>query len=542
MKKTLIIALFLLAPIFAARGQELGGNYNENIDGPLGDVRMIRESGVTWIRGFIDIPLKFLNKENGVITGVDEEKIRNSRLLRQYVQAQDILGDQVKFMLSFKIPFLNDVGLVPAEETGIWEHIFRAAELILETYGMGDHIDLLVMGNEPMWENNDNANTPWAEKEVAAANYKAFLNEFAGRIDGWKKKNGWTFEVFAGALNRISEVESPIIQAVMDVVNGNDNVDGLDLHIHAARVAQCADDFRLARTKYGITKKIICTEFSMVRAIDSHNQDALGTWGTKHGYSASMKVYEYLNAIIDKAKAGKPVTTEEFASLFNGINGYPKNWYTKFYEAFKQYDVYAITGRFSVVPNKIVYTDKTQMWELGGIYNPKFFGYTKDGLYEVNPLVYPDFVAIRDGQPVKKFLEAQNEILIVFTTTPEEGSTLQVGSRTVTLDPECDWVKVDGLNPAEEYHFSYRKADGAEIWSRDIRTKARKTTMPLVNVEEAGDYSWIQVLNLPDDAVSVKLLLDGEEIGAVSGELDGKVLSAEITYGDSSVETITTEL
>ena len=42
MKKTLIIALFLLAPIFAARAQELGGNYNENIDGPLGDVRMIR--------------------------------------------------------------------------------------------------------------------------------------------------------------------------------------------------------------------------------------------------------------------------------------------------------------------------------------------------------------------------------------------------------------------------------------------------------------------------------------------------------------------
>ena len=182
------------------------------------------------------------------------------------------------------------------------------------------------------------------------------------------------------------------------------------------------------------------------------------------------------------------------------------------------------------------------MWELGGIYNPKFFGYTKDGLYEVNPLVYPDFVAIRDGQPVKKFLEAQNEILIVFAKTPEEGSTLQVGSRTVTLDPECDWVKVDGLNPAEEYHFSYRKADGAEIWSRDIRTKARKTTMPLVNVEDAGDYSWIQVLNLPDDAVSVKLLLDGEEIGAVSGKLEGKVLSAEITYGDSSVETITTEL
>ena len=542
MKKTIIVVLLALSAFFSAGAQELGGNYNENLDGPLGDIRMIRESGVTWIRGFIDIPLKFLIKENNVITGVDEDKIRNSRLLRQYVQAQEILGDQVKFMLSFKIPFLNDAGLVPAEETGIWEHIFRASELILETCGMGDHIELLVMGNEPMWENFDNANTPWADKVVAAANYKAFLNEFAERIDGWKKKNGWTFEVFAGSLNRISEVDSPVIQAVMDVVNENDKVDGLDLHIHAARIAQCADDFRLARTRYGVTKKIISTEFSMVRAIDSHNKDVLGTWGTQHGYPATMKVYEYLNAIIDKAKAGKPVTTAEFASLFNGINGYPKNWYTKFYDAFRQYDVYAITGRFSVVPNKVTYSDQTQMWELGGIYNPKFFGYTKDGLYQPNPLVYPDFIAIRDGQPVRRFLEAQNEILIVFTKVPEEGSTLKVGNRTVALDPACDWVKVDGLNPGEEYHFTYSSADGQEIWSRDIRTKARNSTMPLLNVEEAGDYRWIQVLNLPDDASSVKILLDGQETAAVTGPLDGKSLSAEITYADSSVETVTTEL
>ena len=542
MKKTIIVVLLALSAFFSAGAQELGGNYNENLDGPLGDIRMIRESGVTWIRGFIDIPLKFLIKENNVITGVDEDKIRNSRLLRQYVQAQEILGDQVKFMLSFKIPFLNDAGLVPAEETGIWEHIFRASELILETCGMGDHIELLVMGNEPMWENNDNANTPQAEKEAAAVNYKAFLNEFAERIDGWKKKNGWTFEVFAGSLNRISEVDSPIIQAVMDVVNENDKVDGLDLHIHAARIAQCADDFRLARTRYGVTKKIISTEFSMVRAIDSHNKDVLGTWGTQHGYPATMKVYEYLNAIIDKAKAGKPVTTAEFASLFNGINGYPKNWYTKFYDAFRQYDVYAITGRFSVVPNKVTYSDKTQMWELGGIYNPKFFGYTKDGLYQPNPLVYPDFIAIRDGQPVRRFLEAQNEILIVFTKAPEEGSTLKVGNRTVALDPACDWVKVDGLNPGEEYHFTYSSADGQEIWGRDIRTKTRNSTMPLLNVEEAGDYRWIQVLNLPDDASSVKILLDGQETAAVTGPLDGKSLSAEITYADSSVETVTTEL
>ncbi|MGM9766970.1 MAG: hypothetical protein ACI3Z0_00700 [Candidatus Cryptobacteroides sp.] len=543
MKKTIIIVLLLAFAWLKAGAQEIGANYNELLGGPLGDVRMLRESGVTWVRGFIDIPLKFLTKENGVIAGVDEDKIRNSQLLRQYSQAQGLLGDQVKFMLSFKIPFLNDTGLVPAGETGIWEHIFRAAELILESYGLGDCISLLVMGNEPMWENNDNANTPQAEKEVAAANYKAFLNEFASRIAGWKAKHGWTFEVFAGALNRISEVDSPVIQAVMDVVNGNPDVDGLDLHIHAARIAQCGDDLNLARTKYGVTKKLICTEFSMVRAIDSHNQDALGTWGSQHGYSSTMKIYEYLNAVIGKANAGTPVTTDEFGSLFNGLAWYPKNWYSQFYEAFKTYGTYAITGRFSVVPNKVVYTTSTQMWELGGIYSPKFFGYTADGAYSPNPLVYPDFIAARDGIAVRRFIEGQRDMLLVLNGAAAEGSVLKIGdSRTVNLEAGQDWVKVDGLEPGTKYHLTYLSGGGDILWERDIVTRALKSGLPLLNVEEAADYRWIQVRNLPDDAVSVKIFIDGRETGAVVSDIKGKVLSAEITYDDSSVETVRMEL
>lgn len=203
--------------------------------------------------------------------------------------------------------------------------------------------------------------------------YRAFLNEFANRLTTWKQANGWTFDIYAGALNRVSELpKSETVPAVVSVVNNNPNVVGLDLHVHALNINQAEDDFRIIRNKYGVTKKLICTEFSMVRALNPHVADALGEWGTKNGYTAGMKIYEYLNLIAEKANAGTPVSAAEFKSLFESYSWYPKNWYKTFYEVFKKYDTYAITGRFSVVPGgaRAVYDANTEMWELGGIYFP----------------------------------------------------------------------------------------------------------------------------------------------------------------------------
>ena len=47
-------------------------------------------------------------------------------------------------------------------------------------------------------------------------------------------------------------------------------------------------------------------------------------WGTKHGYTAGMKIYEYLNLIAEKANAGTPVSATEFKSLFESYSWYPK--------------------------------------------------------------------------------------------------------------------------------------------------------------------------------------------------------------------------
>ncbi|MEB3374709.1 hypothetical protein SFC43_20765 [Bacteroides sp. CR5/BHMF/2] len=59
----------------------------------------------------------------------------------------------------------------------------------------------------------------------------------------------------------------------------------------------------------------------MVRALNPHVADALGEWGTKNGYTAGMKIYEYLNLIAEKANAGTPVSAAEFKSLLRVTPG-----------------------------------------------------------------------------------------------------------------------------------------------------------------------------------------------------------------------------
>ena len=124
----------------------------------------------------------------------------------------------MKFILSLKIPFELYTDTVPKVGTKEMEYIFRATEVLLKTYDMAKNIEILVMGNEPEWENALDTDLCHADGE----DYRAFLNEFANRLTTWKQANGWTFDIYAGALNRVSELpKSETVPAVVSVVNNN---------------------------------------------------------------------------------------------------------------------------------------------------------------------------------------------------------------------------------------------------------------------------------------------------------------------------------
>jgi hypothetical protein len=544
MKAFLMIVLLFLCTM-GTMAQELGANYNENIDYPITEIGMLKKSKVTWVRGFINIPQLFLQSENGKIAGVKEDAVKSHIPTLKFIQARKALGDQVKFMLSLKIPFESYVDIVPKVGSEEIEHIFHAVELLLHTYNMAENIDILVMGNEPEFENKS---TTTGESD--AEDYKTFLNEFANRLTIWKQENGWTFDIFAGALNRVSELlGSTTVPAVVSVVNTNPNVAGLDLHIHAQRIEQAENDLKRIRNFYGVTKKLIGTEFSMVRALNPYVATNLGSWGADNGYSSTMKIYEYLNTIAEKANAGAPVSPDEFRSLFHSYSWYPENWYATFYEKFKQYDMYAVTGRFSVVPGgaRAVYDANTEMWELGGIYFSRYLGIDGNGSYNPNPLVYPDFIAIRNGLPVSGFVEGQKEIFIQWGNGVDKTSRLVIkdeGGNTTShsLALDANYSLIESLSPGKSYHISLVKSDNSVVWKRDIKTRTKVRDFPMLKYQPAGDYMLVQVLNLPGDAASYKIKMDGREIGMVNQNLNGQALSADITYDDGSIETLSTTI
>ena len=378
------LLVILNSNIFA---QELGGNFNENIHEPITQIDLLNASRITWVRGFVNITGKFLTNQDSTITGVKTVAINNNTATGEFVKVRQGSNGRIKLIMSLKMPFEVFRNKVPKPGTTEMTHLMTMIEKFLVSYNLGKHISILVMGNEPEWENGGDAN-----------DYEVFLNLFADTLVTWKAKHGWDFMVFAGSLNRVSELKkSTTIPAVVRVVNTNPNVDGIDLHVHAQNLSQCGDDLADIRGKWGVTKKIITTEFSMVRALDSHVNDAIGTWGTQYGYPTTMKMYEYLNQVSQKAKAGTPVSNEEFLSYFHSRTWYPKHWYRVFYNEFKRHNAYAMIGRFSTI-GTTNYNANSAMWNLGAIYSETFMGNnTTTGLMNGSPLVYPEFIAIADS-------------------------------------------------------------------------------------------------------------------------------------------------
>ncbi|GHV02722.1 hypothetical protein FACS1894159_11670 [Bacteroidia bacterium] len=375
----------------------LGANFNENIVEIEGVSDLLNSSRVEWVRAFVQIPQRFLKKSNGVITGVVSDAV-----FEQYAETREMINfksnsnGRIKLIMSLKIPFENFEHEVPEVDSPQTGYILEACRKFLQLHDLGRHIDILVMGNEPMWENGNKASN--------AKNYSDFLNRLASELTGWKQANGWTFKVYAGALNRVSlqAATHSLIPAVISTVNENPAIDGLDLHIHALTTDEIGATLKMVRENFNVTKDLICTEFSMVWVYDAHSNDKLGQWGVDHGYSSNMSMYEWLNQVVDRAHAGNPIGQEEFASFFESAAWYPRNWFQTFYDEFVKYRVYAATGRFSCVyrENNEPYTSSTTLWDINAIYNSKLLGNDPlTGRMNTSPLAYPDYKNIAE----KKF-------------------------------------------------------------------------------------------------------------------------------------------
>ena len=383
--KILTILLVILSGMNHVKSQDLGANFNEAIAGI--DTSLVAKSKVKWVRGFVNIPAKLLNINNeGVLSGVNQTAINNYTDHINFLNAKKVItdGEAVKLIFSLKTNFkhLNvGVPLIGSEEMSYW---LNAIEQLLVNKGIGNSIDILVLGNEPMWETeNEDAST-----------YGLFLNYLANVAADWKTKYNWTFDIYSGALNRAKELSSnPILNQVINVTIRNNNIVGIDLHPHCKTIDQTEDDLSFVRSKIAYKKDVILTEFSLNRMFVDHGNDPIGGWGVQYGYKPELLMYQWLNILMIDAAAGRPHSSDEVISFFNTRSWYPKNWFTTFYDAFKKYKVKAATYRLQdemINPPKLL-NSESAMWLLNALYNGKLLGVDDNGVWNTNPLCFPDY-------------------------------------------------------------------------------------------------------------------------------------------------------
>jgi hypothetical protein len=391
-KKLGVIFLLLLTCInINVHSQELGANYNENIDQINND--MILDSGVRWVRGFVHIPRHFLNvTSSGTVTGVNFSAIRSFDAIDQFIGVKELEvgGEPIKTILSFKLDFkFRNMG-VPEEGSAAMYYFMTAIETFLKEKDLGSKIDILVVGNEPMWET----------EQSDVDKLEVLTNKLIDLVYNMREEHaGWDYKIYTGALNRVNELRNNVIlQRIIKITKENDKVDGIDLHPHVRSLNVIRQDLLYVRTQAAITKDIICTEVSVVRLWDDHMKDELGNWGVQNGYPATMKMYEWINELLRLSIQGTPVSHEHFMSYFNAQSWYPKTWLLDAYDMLVQNNVKVATYGFQreLRDPPVYLSENSAMWVLNFVYNGALFGLGEGGLWKTNPLVYPQFKEIID--------------------------------------------------------------------------------------------------------------------------------------------------
>ena len=387
LKEIIILVIISLMFCINVSAQSIGANYNEDID--MIDNELIKKSQVQWVRGFVNINRFFLNVKNQEIVGIRKKTIKNWEPINTFLNVKKVKNkeEKVKLILSLKLDFKNRKMGVPDLGTNEAEYLFEAISLFLKNKNVGEQISVLVLGNEPMWE------TPTEDAEK----YGFFLDELIERVYKLKKVNSWNFDIYIGALNKASTTQKhPILKEVLKIAKSNSKIDGLDIHMHTASVSEIQKDLEFIRETKNIRIPLISTEYSMVRAFNEHSKDELGSIAKKYGYSETLKLYELLNMYTLKSSEDNPVNADEFNEIINSFNWYEKNWFTAFYDAFKKYDVNIGTYRLVSKPKSppLVLKEDNAMWLINAIYQGEILGKDKSGVYNTNPLVYPEYLKI----------------------------------------------------------------------------------------------------------------------------------------------------
>ena len=305
----------------------LGANLNGRPHRLDDDGEMLEASETTWVRAFLDVRGKL---DGGGDPETDPDVVALRKAAREHdcrlvVNLKwDFAGSKWTGKESTRVP---DPG--SERETDLFRHGRRLLAAI------GVPLDVVVLGNEPMWETMD------GDIDASDPPVVRFMRRAKRQIVRQGDHGDPTY--LLGAFNQIGRNTAPrherFEEAMLGWARNDDDVDGIDLHVHYGGFSKA--EGMIADAREALPDGVIAvTEFSPVWRYARHVHDPIGAsesgvaFCEEYGYDSEMAAVEYF----EDAKV-EPRTPGELGDFYEAMPWYNTDHVTRMYDLLAEYDV-----------------------------------------------------------------------------------------------------------------------------------------------------------------------------------------------------------
>ena len=310
----------------------LGANLNGRPHRLLNNFELIDASNTTWVRAFLDV-------RNKLADGTAPENDPDVRALRRAARERNC-----SLVVSLKWDFAASWGdkepaRVPQPGSTDERALCRCARRYLDAIGVP--LDVVVLGNEPMWE------TPAADIRVENPPIVRFTRAVKEHLVQYGDHGDPAYLV--GSFNRAHDDDvrtrqfAHFYRELFEMAREDEDVDGVDLHIHYDRFAEAEKTVAVARDEL-LDGTIIVTEFSPVwryaRNVNTpiSEFEAGERFALDHDLPAETTAVEYF----EYAKRN-PRPPEELGEFYDAMPWYNANHVEDVYDLFSEFGVSVAT-------------------------------------------------------------------------------------------------------------------------------------------------------------------------------------------------------
>lgn len=305
----------------------IGGTLNGRPRRLRNDLHLIEKSNTTWIHGFLDVRKKL----DGDVPPRKDPDVVALRRAAGEAGAKLLVGLRWDFRGIWKD---KEPKHVPKPGSPREAALFEYATKLLKAL---DHpVEIIALGNEPIWETLDEDLTGGDDSMVG----------FTRRLKDHVVRNyaNDDTQILLGAINRLYDDEiwseyNGFYQQLFEMVREDDDIDGVDVHVHFSDIEEADRMFTIAR-QMAPEATITVTEFSPMwryvelldERIDSFHGG--GKFVNRHGLPDAMTVRDFF-----RTAKQNPRPRPQMGDFMATMPWYNENLVVDMYDLMDKYDV-----------------------------------------------------------------------------------------------------------------------------------------------------------------------------------------------------------